>query len=71
MTAVLLESDGHGKVGVLGQRWQVSANWPHRLVRVEVDLTGERVRIYTMRRREPESPRAFRAPPELVACEYL
>jgi hypothetical protein len=42
-------------VEVLGHRWQVSDNWPHRLVRVEVDLTRERLRFYTLRRREPKS----------------
>jgi putative transposase len=51
----LRRSDGRGGVEVLGQRWQVSENWPHRLVRVEVDLSGERLRFYTLRRREPKS----------------
>jgi transposase-like protein len=51
----LRRSDGQGGVEVLGRRWPVSENWPHRLVRVEVDLTGERLRFYTLRRREPTS----------------
>jgi putative transposase len=51
----LRRADGQGGVEVLGHRWQVSENWPHRLVRVEVDLTGERLRFYTLRRREPKS----------------
>jgi transposase len=51
----LRRSDGRGGVEVLGQRWQVSENWPHRLVRVEVDLSKERLRCYTLRRREPKS----------------
>lgn len=51
----LRRADGQGGVEVLGQRWQVSENWPHRLVRVEVDLTGERLRFYTLRRRDPKS----------------
>jgi putative transposase len=51
----LRRSDGQGCVEVLGQRWQVSENWPHRLVRVEVDLTDDRLRFYTLRRREPKS----------------
>jgi putative transposase len=51
----LRRADGQGGVEVLGQRWQVSENWPHRLVRVEVDLSGERLRFYTLRRREPKS----------------
>jgi transposase-like protein len=51
----LRRSDGQGGVEVLGQRWQVSENWPHRLVRVEVDLSRERLRFYTLRRRDPKS----------------
>ena len=51
----LRRADGQGGVEVLGHRWQVSENWPHRLVRVEVDLTGERLRFYTLRRRDPKS----------------
>jgi len=51
----LRRADGRGGVVVLGQRWQVSANWPHRLVRVEVDLTEKRLRFYTLRRRDPKS----------------
>jgi transposase len=51
----LRRTDGRGGVEVLGQRWQVSENWPHRLVRVEVDLSRERLRFYTLRRRDPKS----------------
>jgi putative transposase len=51
----LRRTDGQGGVEVLGQRWEVSENWPHRLVRVEVDLSGERLRFYTLRRRDPKS----------------
>jgi hypothetical protein len=51
----LRRADGQGGVEVLGQRWQVSENWPYRLVRVEVDLRRERLRFYTLRRRDPKS----------------
>ena len=51
----LRRADGRGGVVVLGKRWQVSENWPHRLVRVEVDLTEKRLRFYTLRRRDPKS----------------
>jgi transposase-like protein len=51
----LRRADGRGGVVVLGQRWQVSESWPHRLVRVEVDLTEKRLRFYTLRRRDPKS----------------
>jgi transposase len=62
----LRRTDGQGAVEVLGRRWQVSDNWPHRLVRVEVDLTEERLRIYTLRRRDPKSqPRVLDVPYQL------
>jgi transposase len=51
----LRRTDGQGGVEVLGRQWQVSENWPHRLVRVEVDLTGEHIRFHTLRRRDPKS----------------
>jgi putative transposase len=51
----LRRADGRGGVVVLGQRWQVSENWPHRLLRAEVDLTEKRLRFYTLRRRDPKS----------------
>jgi putative transposase len=51
----LRRTDGHGRVEVLGQRWQVPGSWPHRLVRAEVDLNRDRIRFYTLRRREPKS----------------
>jgi transposase len=62
----LRRTDGQGGVEVLGQRWQVSENWPHRLVRVEVDLTRKRLRFYTLRRRDPKSqPLALEVPYQL------
>jgi hypothetical protein len=51
----LRRTDGHGRVDVLGQRWRVSETWSHRLVRAEVDLNGNKIRFYTLRRREPKS----------------
>lgn len=42
-----------GTVDVLGHRLAVSQHWPHRLVRCEVDLDHERIRIYALRRRAP------------------
>jgi transposase len=51
----LRRTDEQGRVDVLGQRWQVSATWPHRLVRAEVDLSRHKIRFYTLRRREPTS----------------
>lgn len=62
----LRRTDGQGGVEVLGQRWQVLGTWPHRLVRVEVDLSHDRLRFYTLRRREPRSqPRVLEVPYQL------
>jgi transposase len=51
----LRRTDEQGRVDILGQRWQVTETWPHRLVRAEVDLNGHKIRFYTLRRREPKS----------------
>jgi predicted transcriptional regulator len=42
-----------GTVEVMGRCFDVDEHWLHRLVRVEVDLDGDKVRIYRLRRREP------------------
>jgi hypothetical protein len=43
-----------GAVEVLGQGFAVDPNWLNRLVRVEVDLAENKIRIYRLRRREPQ-----------------
>jgi hypothetical protein len=43
-----------GSVEVMGRSFEVDEHWLNRLVRVEVDLDEEMVRIYRLRRREPE-----------------
>ena len=43
-----------GAVEVLGRSFEVDQHWLHRLVRVEVDLDGDMIRIYRLRRREPQ-----------------
>ncbi len=49
----LRRSDARGHVECLGHSWRVDVDWPHRLVRVEVDLTHGQVRFFKLRRREP------------------
>jgi hypothetical protein len=46
-------TDGAGAVEVLGRRYGADEHWLNRLVRVEVDLDGDKIRIYRLRRREP------------------
>jgi hypothetical protein len=43
-----------GSVEVLGRSFEVDPHWLNRLVRVEVDLDGDTIRIYRLRRREPQ-----------------
>jgi putative transposase len=50
----LRRSNGGGEVQLLGHTFVVDPLWQHRLVRAEVDLTGGRIRFYTLRRRAPD-----------------
>ncbi len=47
-------SDEHGRVNLRGRPYPVDQNWPHRLVRCDVDFTHQRIRFYALRRRDPE-----------------
>jgi len=49
----LRRTDAKGQVSLLGHVFPVDSNWPHRLVRAEVDLTRKRIRFYALRRRDP------------------
>lgn len=49
----LRRTDAQGRAECLGHRWLADRQWLHRLVRIEVDLTAGRARIYALRRREP------------------
>jgi len=51
----LRRTDEQGYVSVLGHRLLAAKNWCHRLVRANVDLTRGSIRIYSLRRREPNS----------------
>ena len=46
-------TDETGHVHMLGQRFAVSPNWPHRLVRCEVDFDHHCIRCFALRRRVP------------------
>jgi putative transposase len=50
----LRRTSAAGTVEVLGRSFEVDPHWLHRLVRVEVDLDGDRIRISRLRRREPQ-----------------
>jgi hypothetical protein len=42
-----------GKVNLFGHSFFVDQNWPHRLVRAEVNLNAGVISFYALRRREP------------------
>jgi hypothetical protein len=49
----LRRTNEQGQVSLLGHRFAVDNNWPHRLVRAEVDLNCGFICFYALRRREP------------------
>lgn len=49
----LRRTDEHGCASLLGHRYLTSATWCHRLVRAEANLTQGKLRLYALRRREP------------------
>ena len=49
----LRRMNASGAVEVLGRAFEVDGHWLNRLVRVEVDLDGDKIRIHRLRRREP------------------
>lgn len=51
----LRRSNGSSAVTLLGQTWPLGQVWPNRLVRCEVDLTQDKIRFFTLRRKEPTS----------------
>jgi hypothetical protein len=50
----LRRTNDRGQAEVLGRMFDVAPNWPHRLVRAEVDLEHDCIRFYALRRREPD-----------------
>ncbi len=53
-----------GQVQLLGRRFTVSPDWPHRLVRCEVDFDHHCIRCFALRRRAPTEQ------PLLATIEY-
>lgn len=60
----LRRCDDSGHVSLLARSWLVSKDWPHRLVRAELDFDRCRLRFYALRRRAPSSH------PLLASCPY-
>lgn len=49
----LRRTDDGGNVSLLGHTFPVDRHWPHRLVRAELDLAEDRIRVHRLRRRDP------------------
>jgi putative transposase len=60
----LRRSTGNSEVILLGQTWPLGQVWPNRLVRCEVDLDSDKVRFFTLRRKEPTSQ------PQILEVDY-
>jgi hypothetical protein len=56
----LRRTSGQGRIDLLGHDFPVSTTWPNRLVRCEVDLSADVIRVYGLRRQEPEQQRLLR-----------
>jgi len=56
----LRRTSGLGDVDLLGHHFPVSTSWPNRLVRCEVDLAADVIRVYGLRRQEPDQHRLLR-----------
>jgi hypothetical protein len=51
----LRRSNGNSEVTLLGKTCPLGQVWPNRLVRCEVDLDQNKIRFFTLRRKEPTS----------------
>jgi hypothetical protein len=60
----LRRSNPNSAVTVLGQTWYLGQVWPNRLVRCEVDLDKNKIRFFTLRRKEPTSQ------PQILEVDY-
>jgi hypothetical protein len=51
----LRRSNGNSEVLLMGETWPLGQVWPNRLVRCEVSLDDDKIRFFTLRRKEPTS----------------
>jgi putative transposase len=57
-------SNGVSEVTLLGRTWPLGQVWPNRLVRCEVHLDQDKLRFFTLRRKEPTSQ------PQILEVDY-
>ena len=60
----LRRSSGNSELTLLGKSWPLGQLWPNRLVRCEVDLDMDKIRFFTLRRKEPASQ------PQILEVDY-
>jgi hypothetical protein len=60
----LRRSNPSSEVVVLGKTWPLGQVWPNRLVRCEVDLEKDKIRFFTLRRKDPTSQ------PQILEVDY-
>jgi putative transposase len=60
----LRRSNPSSEIGLLGKTWALGQVWPSRLVRCEVDLDNDKIRFFTLRRKDPTSQ------PQILEVDY-
>jgi putative transposase len=60
----LRRSNGLSEITLLGKTWPLGQVWPNRLVRCEVDLEKDKIRFFTLRRKDPTSQ------PQILEVDY-
>ena len=60
----LRRSSGLSEITLLGKTWPLGQTWPNRLVRCEVDLDKDKIRFFTLRRKDPTSQ------PRILEVDY-
>jgi hypothetical protein len=60
----LRRSSPDSEVALLGKSWPLGQVWPNRLVRCDVDLDKDKIRFFTLRRKEPASQ------PQVLEVDY-
>jgi putative transposase len=60
----LRRSNPSSEVTLLGKTWPLGQVWPNRLLRCEVDLDKDKIRFFTLRRKDPTSQ------PQILEVDY-
>jgi hypothetical protein len=60
----LRRSNGDSAVSLVGKTWPLGLVWPNRLVRCEVDLDLDKIRFFSLRRKEPSCQ------PQILEVDY-